>query len=125
MQFGQPANDRQSDAQTAFGAVQRAIRLSKQIKNIRQQVRPDSNAGIPDAKHDVLPFARALNQISPPGSVYFAEFTSKFESTCSKPIGIGFEKHLLARNVQMQRVPREVNNSVVRFRHARDDFRRR
>ena len=65
----------------------------------------------------------APNQISPPGSVYLAAFTSKFERICSKPIGIGLEQRSSSsRNVQVQRVAARSEQQVVRFGDASDDL---
>ena len=57
VKLGQPANDRQTDAQPTFRPMQRAIGLGEQIEHIRQQIGADADAGVPHAEHDVRAFA--------------------------------------------------------------------
>jgi hypothetical protein len=57
-----------------------------------------------------LPSRAALNEISPPGSVYFAEFTNKFDSTCSRRYGSASSSSFSRGTVKCSTWPRDENN---------------
>ena len=56
VQMNQAAHQRQADAQTAFGALQRRGRLRKHLENLLEHLRRDTDPVVGDRDHGLIRF---------------------------------------------------------------------
>ncbi len=61
LHLDQPSHERESDAEAALRAVERALELRERLEHHRQRACRDAHAGVPHAEHGVATFVRELD----------------------------------------------------------------
>ena len=109
-------NERQADAQPAFGAVERTVELGEQVEDARQHLRGDADAGVADAEDRLVALAlHRQGRSARPSGVYFAALLRRLASICASRAGSAATHSGARRQGDRQLVPPFVDQRPARF----------